>query len=884
MTKLPVIACLIFIISTAQGQVKISGKIVDSTGTGIHLASVQLLDKNGRMISYTSSDLNGSYFVMAPGAGEYAIFVKALSYKSRRVPVKTTDSLQRAHQNIVLQPSSIALNEVIIRADLPIVDKKDTIEIKVKHFLTGSEEVAEDVLKRLPGISVSSDGSIQIQGQSVDKVLIEGDDLFDKGYRLLTRNLSASVIDKIQVLKNYSDNPVFRNIKKSNKVSLNISLKSEVKNTVFSNNSIGGGTGGLYDLKTNVINIKKKRKIYVLGSGNNRGVDISGDGPQFFQPDYLNPQEYTGDKESAPVYLHRISPSLPFSKERYSFNKAWLGSVNVILNPGDKLKIKLNSYLTTDRNTFEHRKNERLVLENETFENRENNFLVQRSEIRVNKLQWVYSPREKDRLEYVSDIKSGKFSYTNDIRFNDDLLNNDGGNTIVKYDNRLSYSRKINSISALQLTLRSIHMNSKENQENTIFLFEDFFPGTHGVTATEQYIRSLSNFFGGELTYYKTMKRANLEIDAGYLHKSSEFDSRLNLIEKDTAQSYIRQNLPGDFINQHRSLYGSVAYTYVKRKFQIAPAIKISAIRNSLSRKSSGDVFAVNVEPSLNLEWNTGKKNKILSAYRYSFTDPGTEDINGNDVLAGYRDLRKGLGEFRQLKGSSWMIGNIYGNWSDRFLLNGSVIYNYDPVRLGTSVVINPDNFISVAKIFHGREMLAFNGTLDVFAKAASVNLKINSSVSYTSYTDEVNGMPWPVKGTFSHFGPEIRSVFLKGVNFHLGSTWTFSGFKINRALKSGMNFSFLDLQYSFSETVHVKWVNELYSYLRGARSASPIHFSDISVKYVIKKNKLAAHIKLNNIFNVNSFHLPEVNSLGFREMNYRLQPRYVFMSFDIRI
>lgn len=44
--------------------------------------------------------------------------------------------------------------------------------------MNGSEQVVEDLLKKLPGVEVLTNGTIKVNGKPIDKLLIEDDDLF----------------------------------------------------------------------------------------------------------------------------------------------------------------------------------------------------------------------------------------------------------------------------------------------------------------------------------------------------------------------------------------------------------------------------------------------------------------------------------------------------------------------------------------------------------------------------------------------------------------------------------------------------------------------------------------------------------------------------------
>jgi hypothetical protein len=117
--------------------------------------------------------------------------------------------------------------------------KKDTITFNAKAFAQGNEEVVEDLLKKIPGLTVEADGTIKIGDQEVEKVMIDGDDFFERGYKLLTKNMPAQPIDKIELLQNYSNNRLLKGIEQSERVALNLKLDENAKRIWFGNMTLG---------------------------------------------------------------------------------------------------------------------------------------------------------------------------------------------------------------------------------------------------------------------------------------------------------------------------------------------------------------------------------------------------------------------------------------------------------------------------------------------------------------------------------------------------------------------------------------------------------------------------------------------------------------------
>lgn len=119
--------------------------------------------------------------------------------------------------DIELLSKSVELEEIVINSVRPITINGDKIIFDARSFSQGNEEVVEDLLKKIPGLSVASDGTIRVGHREIEKVMINNDDIFDRGYKILTKNMPASPIDKVELLQNYSNNKHLKGIENSDK-------------------------------------------------------------------------------------------------------------------------------------------------------------------------------------------------------------------------------------------------------------------------------------------------------------------------------------------------------------------------------------------------------------------------------------------------------------------------------------------------------------------------------------------------------------------------------------------------------------------------------------------------------------------------------------------
>src|SRR5690606_26149395 len=112
--------------------------------------------------------------------------------------------------NMVKQYTS--LDEVIVKNIVPIIVNEDTIQFNTNAFKTKPNATAEDLLKKLPGVQVDRDGNVKAQGEDVQKVLVDGKEFFGKDPKMATRNLTADMIESVQVFDDMSEQAKFSKI------------------------------------------------------------------------------------------------------------------------------------------------------------------------------------------------------------------------------------------------------------------------------------------------------------------------------------------------------------------------------------------------------------------------------------------------------------------------------------------------------------------------------------------------------------------------------------------------------------------------------------------------------------------------------------------------
>jgi hypothetical protein len=171
-----------------NGQAQIQGNVLDVDKQPIEFVTVVLKKAiDSSFVTYTRTDDNGFYSLNSETEGSFLLSFSSLGYTKKEQNIVVTDVSKTVKINITLQEEIVSLDEVVVQAELDITQKKDTITLSAKAFAQGNEEVVEDLLKKIPGLTVESDGTIKVGNQEVEKVMIEGDDFFERGYKLLVK-------------------------------------------------------------------------------------------------------------------------------------------------------------------------------------------------------------------------------------------------------------------------------------------------------------------------------------------------------------------------------------------------------------------------------------------------------------------------------------------------------------------------------------------------------------------------------------------------------------------------------------------------------------------------------------------------------------------------
>ena len=273
-TSLLLYFLLVTFMAHAQNTYEIKGVIKDSTiNLVLEKASISILKaKDSVLVEFGWSDKQGRFQLPMPGNGDFILLISYPDYVDYVDNFKTDNSnhlIDFKNINILLR--SKLLSEVIIRgAKTPIRIKGDTTEFNSSAFVVQPNARVEDLLKQLPGIQVDKNGRITARGEAVNKVLLDGEEFFGDDPTLVTKNIRADMVEKIQLYDKKSDQATLTGIDDGKKTkTINIQLKENKKHGGFGKIDAGVGTDKYYQTQVLGNYFDNKQKIAAYGTFSN---------------------------------------------------------------------------------------------------------------------------------------------------------------------------------------------------------------------------------------------------------------------------------------------------------------------------------------------------------------------------------------------------------------------------------------------------------------------------------------------------------------------------------------------------------------------------------------------------------------------------------------
>lgn len=341
-------------------QYRLSGVLTDTDKHPVSGAVITLKNKeNTQIITFSTSDMNGQYELIITNPDSYQLEVSHIAYESQRKSLQIDPQKYTYISNFQLIEKKNELDEVVVLGEsLAMKQKGDTLAYNLKAFTTGGEKNLKDVLKRLPGIDIDpASGKIKANGKVIDNLLIDGNKFFGENHKLATENLPAEMVAGIDLLNNYSDNLLVKDIDKSNQTALNIKVDEKYKGRPVGNVSAFGAYANRYKVSTSLFRFSKASNLSFIGNLNNTNEEVMS------VLDYLNlvksVKQYAKNSNALSDYSVPKIPDFISAKDNLSGNTTRFGALNFSYFPTERLKVEGFSILNYNKLTYNSVGNQR---------------------------------------------------------------------------------------------------------------------------------------------------------------------------------------------------------------------------------------------------------------------------------------------------------------------------------------------------------------------------------------------------------------------------------------------------------------------------------------------------------------------------------------------
>lgn len=217
------------------------------------LVNYQLSNSYGEFI-FRNIPLNAKMYIEVSHVG-YALYRKSFIVIDGKMPLDL--------KTLVINRRDVTLKEVEIKIP-PISMNGDTLEFNAAAFKLDSNAVVEDLLRKIPNVTLWGDGQITVNGREVKSLLVNGKQFFGGDFKMATQNIPKNALEKVQVYSTINkDNP------QDSTINVNLKLKKGKEIGYFGKIGAGYGTRESYELDASINAFTPKMQLGIVGASNN---------------------------------------------------------------------------------------------------------------------------------------------------------------------------------------------------------------------------------------------------------------------------------------------------------------------------------------------------------------------------------------------------------------------------------------------------------------------------------------------------------------------------------------------------------------------------------------------------------------------------------------
>lgn len=887
---------LFFITSISYAQsIKLDGIITDSKSVGLEMANVMAINKATKaMDSYAITNDKGKYSLTLKPNTAYSLKISFLGMQNKELDF-TTGS-ENTSKNIAMEEGGIELQGVEIVREMPVSIKGDTIVYNADSFKSGTERKLEDILKKLPGVEVNADGEIEVEGKKVQKLMVEGKDFFDGDTKLGVKNIPADAIDKIQVLRNYSEIGALKGVENNqDNLAMNIKLKSGKKNFWFGDMTAGIGVAhkeSRYLINPKLFYYNPKYSLNLITNFNNIG-----ELPLTVQDYFKFTGGFRGVGQKGGSSFNVSSNDLGISLLRnnrakeietkfgatnfsYNVNKAWsLSGFGIISSSLTDLETKSQTNILQP--------NSSAIL---STENRQE-IASQKSNLGLFKLSSSYKPTTRFQFDYDILTKLSKQDENNSL-LRESII---GGNSATENINTskkqdpisvnqnlsLYYTQSDKNIFAFEMQ----HLYQEENPfynanlKSQPFNLADYISGQNRNDINQNRFVKTNKIDAKLDYYYMVTNKSNINVTLGNTYSHQNFNSSIyQILDNETVNNLNSIANKNDVNYNFNDTFLGLHYKILTGKFTFTPGVSLhsySMTNEQLATSNSQNFFRA--LPDFLAIYQIKKAETLTYNFSYtnSFTDinqltEGYVFSNYNSLTKGNRFLENATSQVHSLRYFKYNMFNFEN-------ITAFATYSKRVDAIKTRAIFNGVNQTSSPfNSDFADETLSGNGS---YGRSFLKNYKasLGANLNWSKFNNIQNNI-------FSTNESFTQSYTLKASTNYKNLPNIELGYNIVKNDYNNTTFytekPFAKLDYFFLKSFSFVTEYEFYHYYNNTKTVdNEYDFLTASLIYQKKGSKLEYKVSGTNLLNTRSLNDDSFSQFATRTSQYTVQPRYIIFS-----
>lgn len=876
--------------SIAQDLIKFEGQVSDTIQSPVELANVVAYDQETNAItSFGVTDHQGIFVLKLEEDKNYLLKVTFVGYENFEASILARENSDN-RLTIELVPSLEQLRAMEVVEEFPVVISGDTIVYKADAFTNGTERKLEDVFEALPGFEVDEYGGVRVQGKQVEKILVEGKEFFEGDTKLAVQNIPANAVDKVQVLRNFTDIVPMGSLgDDDDRLAINIKLDDDKKNLFFGDVEVGVGLDRRYFAHANLFAYGPKTTLNFIGDGNNIGRQA------FTARDYFRFMGgMRGLSNGSGSSFNITTNDLGFMElqNNSALNiDSKLGAFNFNHVPNKVWKFSGFAIGSNADNTIRSINQRTYVRESE-----DNQETVSTEEDRSNlsglaKLNISYTPNEN--LHVGFDLFAKATDLNSDLQRNSDLLGQENTISNLSEQQPLLISQQLEAYYAWnERNIMSLEANYSYQSQNPYFqiassdiLFGGWLPligsdifefSQNKETSTHQQ-ETLGNW------YHIINNKNHINFSFGNTLSKQTMTSGMFQDQNPELQNQLYNNDAGfTFLD----LYAGLNFKTKWGKFTFNPGVNLHQYTvKDIQFSNKNEYQKWLLLPEMSTEFKINSSQNILLQYSLQARFSDVEMLASGLVIQNYNSLYQGN---RNLQNSVYHNFDLrYNNFSLFSHLNiyGGLNYQKRYEDITQSVVYsNLQRLFSPINTLDANEMFTANAS----ATKTFTNFKIQSKVNfyYASTGNTIDGQTNRNETMAHQIDISAESTFFKILTVKGGYEKIFNRYESSSASNKYQNhkpYSKVELNFFKSFTLAFDYEYNNYRSKDGETS-SEYDFLNAALYFQKDKSPWQVKIRGMNLLDTRSIRRDSFMESQINTFTYLVQPRYFLVSLKYEI